>query len=132
MGSRTEALNGQRPRVPTAAPRISPLLWFARGTGILMFGLVLGVMHNGDWEGGSPDVTEAFERAFLYVLMASWLVGIRWPVVAGVAGAVGFFGLQAVRWWTTGAPSLEPGVLVTALPSLLYLLDARGAATAAP
>ncbi|MDA0375256.1 MAG: hypothetical protein O2865_15845 [Planctomycetota bacterium] len=125
-------MNGQLPRVPTAAPGISPLLWCARGTGILMFGLVLGVMHNGDWEGGSPDVTEAFERAFLYVLMASWLVGLRWPSVAGLAGAVGFIGLQFVRWWTTGAPSLEPGVLVTALPSLLYLLDVRGTAAVDP
>ena len=125
-------MSGRLPQVPAAQPCASPLLWCARGVGILMFGLVLGVMHNGDWEGGSPDVTEAFERAFLYVLMASWLVGIRWPFVAGAAGAVGFIGLQVVRWWTTGAPSLEPGVLVTALPSLLYLLDARGAATAAP
>ena len=103
-----------------------PLLtWSARATGLLLLGLVLGVMHNDGWESGSPDVVEAFERAFLYVLLGSWLVGLRWRRIAGVAGAFGFVGLQMVRWWVTGAPSFEPGVVVLVLPSLLHLLAWR-------
>ena len=90
-----------------------------------MFGLVLGVMNNDDFRGGSPDVLEATERAFLYVLLASWLAGLRWPGGAALAGAIGFVGLEVVRWLSTGAPSFEPGVLVLALPSLLYLLVSR-------
>jgi hypothetical protein len=106
------------------------LTWCARGTGLLMSGLVLGVMHNDGWRGGSPDVLEATERAFLYILLASWLAGLRWPGVAALAGAVGFVGLESVRWLSTGAPSFEPGVLVLALPGLLFWLVSRSAARA--
>jgi hypothetical protein len=112
-----------RRRVPGSShPRVSPLLWCARGTGVLLLGLVLGVMYTDEWRGGSPDVVEAVERAFLYLLLASWVAGLRYARTAGVAGFVAFAGLEAVRWWTTGSPSLEPEVLVLILPSALYLL----------
>lgn len=109
-------------------PGTRPLLWYARGTGVLLLGLVLGVMYTDEWQGGSPDVVEAFERAFLYLLLASWVVGLRYARVGGFAGIVGFAGLESVRWWTTGAPSFEPEVLVLVLPSVLYLLASPAAA----